>query len=76
MKFSKNVTKALDKNKDSSWDKAMNTEIPVLSLVPEEGEYNEYDPSQVSTFKLLSNPTDMDSRTYSLKMGYANGTNR
>ena len=74
MKFSKSVTKALNKNKDSSWDKATNAEILVLPLVPEEGEYNKDDPLQMGTFKLLSNPTDVESCTYSFNMGYANGT--
>ena len=53
MKVSKSVTKSLNKNKESSWDKATNAKILVLPLVLEEGEYNEDNPLQVGKFKLL-----------------------
>ena len=58
MRFAKGVTKALEKGKDHYTNKA---EVPILSLVPEEGEYDEDDHSKTGTFKLLSNPADVDS---------------
>ena len=46
MRFAKGVTKALEKgNKDPL--NANKAEVPVLSLIPEEGEYDEDDPSKM-----------------------------
>ena len=64
---------ALKKTNDSFWEKETNAEVPVLSLIPEEGAYTKDNPSQVGTFKLLSNPTDVNSCTNTFKLGYANG---
>ena len=71
MKFAKGVTKALEKGKDHYANKA---EVPILSLVPEEGEYDEDDHSKTGTFKLLSNPADVDSAKYTFSIGYDVGT--
>jgi hypothetical protein len=73
MQFAKGVTKALGKgNKDPL--NANKAEVPVLSLVPEEGEYDEDDPSKMGSFKLLSDPNDADSAKYIFRMGFPDGS--
>ena len=72
MKFAKGVVRALEKGKDLSNDKG--PEIPILPLVPEDGEYDEEDGSKCGSFKLLSNPADAASAKYSFRMGYADGS--
>ena len=71
MKFAKGAAKALEKKHEYTTPKS---ELPVLSLIPEEGEYDEDDPSKLGSFKLLSNPTDANSAKYQFQMGFADGS--
>ena len=70
MKFSKAAIDAVAKG---SKYEAKPEEKPPLTLVPEEGEYND-DSSKMGSFKLLSDPTDANSAAYKFTMGYADGT--
>ena len=73
MRFAKGVTKALEKgNKDPL--NANKAEVPILSLIPEEGEYDEEDPSKMGSFKLLSDPNDANSSKYIFRMGFPDGS--
>ena len=47
---------------------------PPLPLVPDENELDEDRGCKTGSFKLLSDPTDVDSSKYSFTMAYADGT--
>jgi hypothetical protein len=69
MKVSSSAVKALDEKETKKEE-----EIPILSLVPEEDEYDEDDRTKTGSFKLFSNPGDATSPKYSFTMGYVDGT--
>ena len=72
MKFAKGAVKALEKGKDSTNNNKM--EVPILPLVPEDGELEEEDVTKCGSFKLYSNPGDANSPKYIFRMGFADGT--
>ena len=67
MKFAKGAVKALEKKHENTTPKL---ELPVLTLILEEGEYNNNDCSKSGSFKLLSDPNNANSAKNQFWMGF------
>jgi hypothetical protein len=69
MKVSSQAATALgNKNQDSK------AEVPPLSLIPDEDKMEQNDTAKKGTFKLRSDPTNVNSQKYSFTMAYTDGS--
>lgn len=68
MKIANSTVKGMERNSRET------SEVPPLPLIPDDDELDEERGCKTGSFKLLSDPTDVNSAKYSFTMAYADGT--